>query len=249
MQLIQQLYDLSCEKARNTTVTCLCVGLSYTAVLTEDGGMGLAYTYMSHNTCCTTGRGYRDYEGEPAIELLAEIRNPNPFRRAMGLALVNALNYGEAGQCPDDATDCAWMDALKIGQGTRVAMVGFFRPLMSMFQSRGATVEALDEFQGIGGRDEFYEKLGSWPDVLLLTSTSILNDSTEDILMRLAPGTKALMLGPSTPMMPEAFRHLPVHALAGTVPVDKERVMKAVRHGVGTPVIHQFSRKVYRLLD
>jgi hypothetical protein len=46
-------------------------------------------------------------------------------------------------------------------------------------------------------------------------------------------------------MVAEAFLHLPVHALAGTVPVDKDSVLRAIRHGVGTPIIHRFSRKVY----
>jgi len=248
MQLIEELYNHSYEKAQNTRVECLSIGLRYTAVTTDDGGMGIAFTYIENNTCCAMGKGYRDYEGQPAIELLTEIKSSNPFRRSMALALINALNYQKANDCLDDTTDRTWMDTFNIGQGTRVAMVGFFRPLMNMFNDRGATVEALDEFQGVGERDKFYEKLSGWADVLLLTSTSILNDSTEDVLAQLAPGVKVVMIGPSTPMMAEAFRHLPVHVLAGTVPVDKERVLKAVRHGMGTPVIHRFSRKVYTLL-
>jgi uncharacterized protein (DUF4213/DUF364 family) len=163
----------------------------------------------------------------------------------MGLALVNALNYHEACAFPEDATDSVWMDAFGIGPGSRVAMVGFFRPLMKLFNDRGASVEALDDFQGIGERSSFYEKLDGWADVLLVTSTSILNDTTEDVLGRVGPGVKVVMLGPSTPMVPDAFRHLPVHILAGTVPLNSEGVLKAVRHGVGTPVIHRFSRKAY----
>ena len=46
---------------------------------------------------------------------------------------------------------------------------------------------------------------------------------------------KTIMLGPSTPMVENAFKHLPVHMLAGTVPVDKEKTLKAIRHGMGTP--------------
>jgi hypothetical protein len=46
-------------------------------------------------------------------------------------------------------------------------------------------------------------------------------------------------------MVAEAFDHLPVHMLAGTVPLDKENIIKAVRHGMGTPVLHRFSRKSF----
>jgi len=36
-----------------------------------------------------------------------------------------------------------------------------------------------------------------------------------------------------------------VHMLAGTVPIDKADVLKAIRHGMGTPVLQKFSRKTY----
>ena len=81
--------------------------------------------------------------------------------------------------------------------------------------------------------------------MLFLTSTSILNNSTEEILANVHAKAKILMLGPSTPMVAKAFEHLPVHMLAGTVPLDRENIIKAVRHGMGTPVLHRFSRKSY----
>ncbi len=247
MQLIQNLYAHFHEKALATRVASVSVGLSYTAVTTDDGGIGLAYTYLGNGHCCSINWDYRDYEGERAVELLEQVKNPEPLYRGMGLALVNALNFHEASELPEDSKDRIWMDAFGIEEGTRVAMVGFFRPLMKLFDARGAVVEVLDDHQGVGDRNDFYRKLEGWAEVLLLTSTSILNDSTEEVLDRIGPAVKALMLGPSTPMVAEAFRHLPqVRVLAGTVPVDTEAVLRAVRHGAGTPVIHRFSRKVYK---
>lgn len=79
----------------------------------------------------------------------------------------------------------------------------------------------------------------------MLTSTSILNNSTEEILTNAGEKLKTVMLGPSTPMVAEAFNHLPVDMLAGTVPIDKENTLKAIRHGMGTPVLHKYSRKIF----
>jgi hypothetical protein len=247
VQVIRNLYEHFSGKARETKVAHLCVGVRYTAVVTDEGGIGVAYTYPgdSHRS----NRDYRDYEGERAIELLKQIRNPSPLDRSMALALVNALNFDVACGLPDDPTDSIWMDSFGIGSKTCVAMVGFFQPLMKLFHDRGALVEVLDDFKGMGDRPSFYRKLEGWADVLLLTSTSILNNSTEEVLDQVGPGVKVIMLGPSTPMVAEAFSHLPVRILAGTVPVDKEIVLKAVRHGEGAPAIHRFGRKVYMTLD
>ncbi len=221
MELIQRLYEHFYEKASATKVACLTIGLRYTVVLTDDGGMGIAFTHFKNGTCCSMNRDYRDYEGECAAELLKEIRHPEPLHRSMGMALVNTLNYHHACGLPEDPANHILTDALGIVPETCIAMVGFFRPLVRIFQERRAVVEVLDDMQGLGERSSFYRKLGGWADVLLVTSTSILNHTAEELLGHVSPSVKAAMVGPTTPMIADAFRHLPVHMLAGAVHVDK----------------------------
>ena len=78
-----------------------------------------------------------------------------------------------------------------------------------------------------------------------MTATTILNDSAEELLSAMAPGVRAVMMGPSTPLVPEAFAHLPLVGLAGIAPFDTAGVVKAVRHGAATPGMKSFVRKVY----
>jgi hypothetical protein len=185
------------------------------------------------------------YEGRPADELLQTILDPHPLKRSMGLALINALNHARALDLPEDTDNGQLFDLLGVGPGTRVAMVGYFRPMMKAFEDRGAILEIIDHSKNIGTPREFYSKLGSWAEVLFLTSTSILNQSTEEILERTPNAMRTIMLGPSTPMASNAFAHLPVDVLAGTVPVDQDKVLQAVRNGAGTRMIQKFSRKVH----
>jgi uncharacterized protein (DUF4213/DUF364 family) len=245
MKLNDRLYDLFMNKAQRVEIEILCIGLGYTAVTTFDGGMGLAYTYFKDKTSCVLLNKVVDYEGRPASELLGSIKNENAIERSMALALINALNYDQALKLPEDKKNQILFDEFKISKGTRVAMVGYFGPLADMLQQRNAKLEILDESRKLGQEDEFYKKLGNWADVLFLTSTSILNNTAEKILGYGHKKIKTVMLGPSTPMIGEAFSHLPVHMLAGTVPLNKEKILKAIRHGMGTPVLHKFSRKSY----
>ena len=127
-------------------------------------------------------------------------------------------------------------------------MVGYFRPLIKHFEQKGAVLDILDQSRSLGRVEDFYKKLKNWADVLFLTSTSILNNSTEEILANVHARAKTIMLGPSTPMVAEAFDHLPVDMLAGTVPIEEKNILKAIRHGMGTPVLHRFSRKSYLFL-
>jgi len=249
MIIDDRMRELFWEQAQETVVEQLVLGLGYTAVATSDGGLGVAYTWLDDKRSCQVMNPYRDYEGRPASELLEHLASSHPVHRSMALALVNALNHRNALSLPEDPRNDLLFDHFEVGQGTRVAMVGFFGPLVKALNERGARVEVLDLSREMGDRESFYGKLGGWAEVLFLTSTSILNRSTEEILAHVGKGVRTVLLGPSTPMAREAFEHLPVHMLAGTVPVDREAVLKAVRHGAGTPVIHKHSRKVCLVVD
>jgi uncharacterized protein (DUF4213/DUF364 family) len=249
MILNDKLYRLFIAEARKVQVDSLCLGLGYTAVVTSDGGVGLAYTYFEDKKSCMVLNNSLDYEGRAAVELLEKIKSDSPIERSMALALVNALNHQKALLLPEDENNEIMFEIFKITKGTKVAMVGYFGPLIKRFEQKGAALEVLDRSRELGRVGDFYKKLKNWADVLFLTSTSILNNSTEEILANAHARLKTIMLGPSTPMVKQAFEHLPVHMLAGTVPLEKENVLKAVRHGAGTPVLHRFSRKSYLSLE
>jgi uncharacterized protein (DUF4213/DUF364 family) len=223
----------------------LCLGLGYTAVSLSDGGIGLSYTHFEDKKSCMLLNQHIDYEGQPAVGLLEKIKSDHPLERSMALALVNALNYKAALEYPEDKKNQIMFDKFKIGAGSRVAMVGFIGPLVELLKQKRASVEVLDTSRNMGQKQNFYTQLGNWADVLILTSTSILNNTTEEILQHVSSKVKTVMLGPSTPMVAAAFQHLPVHMLAGTVPIDKENILKAIRHGMGTPVLQKFSRKSF----
>ena len=245
MMLNDKLFSFFRDKAEKIRVDMLCLGLGYTAVVTSDGGIGIAYTYFEDKKSCMLLNEAVDYEGRQASELLGKIKSDPPIERSMALALVNALNYQPALQLPEDKKNKIMFEQFNITNGTKVAMVGYFGPLIKRFEQKQAVLDILDQSRGLGRMADFYKNLKNWADVLFLTSTSILNNSTEEILANIHPKVKTLMLGPSTPMVAKAFDHLPVHMLAGTVPLDKENIIKAVRHGMGTPVLHRFSRKSY----
>lgn len=245
MILNDTLFNYFIDKAQKIQVDLLCLGLGYTAVVTTDGGIGMAYTYFEDKKSCMALNEAIDFEGRPAAALLENIKNEHPLERSMALALINALNHENALKLPQDKDNSILFEKFRLEPETNVAMVGYFGPLVKRLKEKKVPLEILDISRGLGDRKDFYTKLNNWADVLLLTSTSILNNTTEEILSHLQEKAKTALLGPSTPMMAEPFAHLPVHMLAGTVPLDKDNIIKAVRHGMGTPVLHRFSRKSY----
>ncbi len=244
MVLNNKLYDLFSHQANLVQIETLCIGVGYTSVTTSDGGIGIAYTYLDGKNSCFIIKDYYNFEGKPAIELLEYIKESEPVKRSAALALINALNHEKSLLLPEDSGKNALWNTFFSDQGKNIAMVGFFKPLIKRLDQNDFVLEIIDEGRAIGHKQQFYEKLGNWADILVLSSTSVLNNTTEEILENAGQKVKTVLLGPSTPMVPEAFEHLPVNMLAGTVILKQENALKAVRHGAGTPVIQKFGRKI-----
>jgi hypothetical protein len=249
MKICDGLYHAMAERAAKTTVEVLSVGLGYTAVSTVEGGLGLAYTAFDNKQTCSVISHGHDYEGGPALDLLDLITSRRPIERSMALALINAVNHEVALALPEDRNNSALFDLLGINQGSRVAMVGYFKPVIDRLRALEVEVEVLDVGRNIGDQRVFINKLSHWAEALIMTSTTILNDTADELLAAVPPRVEVALLGPSTPMVAEPFGCLPVRVLAGTVPVNKEATFKAVRHGKGTPVLQRFGRKVYLALQ
>lgn len=91
------------------------------------------------------------------------------------------------------------------------------------------------------------EWLSTWAEMLILTSTALLNNTAEGIIERLGRDARTVILGPSTPMIGEAFTEFPVHMLAGIAPVPGSDIFTLVCHGFGTPVRIKSCHKKYVL--
>jgi len=249
MSVTDVLHGEFCRQAAQTSIATLTIGLGYTAVETTRGDVGLSYSMVDRSTGCTHVPRYRDFEGQPASELLDLLRSEDSLERCLGVATVNALNRREALSLPRDEDKGDYARAFGVGRGTRVAMVGFFGPVVAQLEALGAELHILDRGRGMGDESRFIVNLESWPELLVITATTILNDSFERFLDAVGKTVKVFVLGPTTPMVPAAYRQLAVHRLGGMVPVETERVVAAVRQGAGTPELSRFCRKVCYTFD
>lgn len=245
MQFTQRLFDYFIDKAQQVDVQFLSIGLGYTVVTTSNGGMGLSYTYFRNRECCAVLKKDIDYEGQSAAILLGKITSEDPIERSMALALINALNYEFCAALPEDKTNRKLIEHLRIGPDTHVGMVGHIEPLEQKLLDIGAQVEIIDHFKSMGSWPDFSEKIKEWAEVLLITSTTILNDSIENIIDTASENVRIAVLGPGTPLVSGIFKPLNVKMLAGIHPVNQDEIIKLIRHGKGTRFIHRYSRKVY----
>jgi hypothetical protein len=213
------------------------IGLGYTCVRLSNGNAGLAWTAKSSSETCTHELKAGTLAGSTALELLQKLDSEgNPLARSIGLAAANALAVGLPRPVSRKEDT---LDIINIKSDDRVVMVGYFGPLITAIRMTGCRLDIVELKTGITGvltPDEGKKALAECT-VAIITGTSIVTNTIDELLSSLGRPRAAVILGPSTFMLPQVFAGTPVTHLAGAWVMDADRVVKIVSEGGGTMIL------------
>ena len=222
-------------ESRRFSVEDVLIGSSYVAVVLTGDRIGLAARLKeSAGTQIEIPRNaVRGVRADGFLEGL--VRGNDFLERALGLATANALIHPPA---PDEEQDTIGLMGLCPGE--RVAMVGLFRPIVPRIEATGVRLFVVERDTPVKVRREI---LGAC-EVAIVTATTILNRTMEEILDELGRPRHVAVIGPSTPLCPEVFQETPVTHLGGSAIVDAAALLQVVSRGGGTPEMRPFLRFV-----
>ncbi len=235
----QKIIDFSKPASNGLIAADVRIGLGYTTVRLDNGNIGLAWTAESHSGSCTHEAKAGTLAGRPAAELLEMLVNPrNPLSRSVGLAAANAIS---AGLPRPETTKEDVLGLLKIQPSDHVAMVGFFGPLVPALRGTGCRLDIVELKSGVPGTLSPEEGRASLAacSVAIITGTSIVTGTIDELLAGLGKPRAAVILGPSTFMRPEVFAGTQVTHLAGAGIRNPGAVERIVSEGGGTMVLKQ----------
>lgn len=219
--------------AESRTIADARIGLTYTAVRLDNGDMGLAYTFLD-----SIPRGCRFFSsrgglrGKPAAEVLEMLNSPVQIERAAGLAAANALAVSLKQRfTPGDSREL-----VELEPGDTVGMVGHFEPLVSDIESRVKSLLIFEIEQNASpGMIPAGEAPARLPrcDVVIITATSIVNDTIDSLLAACGNSRETVILGASTPLVKGVFAGTAATLLSGVQVIDPELVLRVVSEGGG----------------
>jgi uncharacterized protein len=237
--VVFRLIEHGTSLAQDDVLIDVRLGLGYSAVGLQRGGFGLSWSPKVTGHACSVFAAAGTLVGRRASEVIPWLADPDhPWQRVVGLATLNAvLNHHH--QPPPEATDI--MTRLALQPEDRVAMVGRFQPLLPAIRSSTCHLDII-EFEPTTA-DALTPREGSAAlqscTIAILTGTSLITGTLAGLLSDLAGAAKrpraAILLGPSVPLLPEAFRGTAITHLAGSWVRDGRRVMHIVSEGGGTP--------------
>ncbi|MCL2498258.1 MAG: DUF364 domain-containing protein [Symbiobacteriaceae bacterium] len=252
MKTTSKILEAALPTLANRYVKDMVFGLSLIVVELDDGALGTALLLIEE--LCTCSAVY-----PIAVEALgtsaADIANwalhtEDAVRRAVGFAVINAAaNY----QIIPGLEIAEARDAVQIRSSDMVGMIGNIHALNQTVKDKAARLIIFD--RGAPGEgielEERQAELLPQCDLVLITGSSFLNESFEDVVSLCHHARELWLIGPSTPLYPQAFAGLPVTHLAGTLwlPEHKEALFRAASLGAATRDVGKYTRKVTLKLE
>lgn len=244
MSIRENINRMILPAANKYSIDDVRIGLGYTAVRLNSGHVGLAYTFLDGiKGGCDVFKGIRPLIGRNAADLLTGLHTGDNIEAAVALATANAVSVIE------DKTFCTGdiLDQLTLHSGDRVGMVGHFAPILPRLKKKCAAVHIFERIEFPMGDllpNADIPKVLPQCQVAVVTSTSIVNNTVDAILDAAANCREVVMLGASTPLIPEAFSGTPVTLLSGVLATHSEGVLQVVSQGGGMRSFGKYIRKV-----
>ena len=231
------------------TVTDVRIGVFYTAALLSSGHTGVAFTPrdLSDTVCCPRSAAAAPpsghLAGQDAWTLAGYALSPVPLRRAVGVAVLNALSalamerHGVPGGELLPGMDA--LEAAQVKPQDEVAMVGGFVPFIKALKGQVANLWVVDKHPEALKPDELpfwrppeqaIETL-SKASVVVITGSSLVEGGIEALLEAANGARRIVLAGPTASPWPPTFFSRGVHVLGGIRVLDGPRMLQIVSEG------------------
>lgn len=242
-ELGEALDDILVERA--------AIGLFFTGVKLSTGHAGSCATPIKEipeAVCCPSSAMAMPFPGKLAGRraggLLDEAVGQTGIRRAVGIATLNALAQlvAERRGAPkgfDLMEDLDAFDAAQVKPHETVVVVGAFVPFLRELRKIGARHFVLEKdpstlkphemphFRAA----ELAPEVVPQADVLIITGTTLVNDTLSDLVALAKPTARIVVVGPTVTMIPDVFFRQGCHILGGVRITDPDAFLDVLAEG------------------
>ncbi|MBY6276599.1 DUF364 domain-containing protein [Symbiobacterium thermophilum] len=246
MTLLERLYEAAAPRLCGKRVQDVRIGSHLVGVLLDSGEFGAAYALPGERQ--TPEPVFPDparYVGMPAVELAAGLKQEDLVARALGMAAANAVARPEPGHCLEDPDA---LTTVPVRPADTVGLVGFIRSIHRRIEGRVNRIivfdRSLDGEPGISPEEQQPELLPLC-DVVFVTGSAVTNGTLEAVLPWCRRARDIVVIGPSTPLYPEAFAGTGVTVIAGATwpPEHHQAALAGIGAGKRFHDMHGLTRR------
>jgi uncharacterized protein (DUF4213/DUF364 family) len=226
------------------------IGLFFTGVKLTTGHAGACATPIKtipEAVCCPSSAMAMPFpgklKGRPARDVMKEAFSDHGIRRGVGIAAVNALAELCWERRPHPLVELQRgidaFDANEFRPEDQTVVVGAFVPFLKELKRRKQRFLVLEKDPDTLKPEEmpFYRpaemarEVVPQADVLLVTGTTLLNDTLEDLLAWARPEARVTVVGPTVGLLPDAFLKRGADYLGGVRITDPDGFLDLLAEG------------------
>jgi uncharacterized protein (DUF4213/DUF364 family) len=238
-ETIQYVMDTQKNLLASERIERLVIGVFFTAVQLSGGACGLAKSELTGKSTYAVGYGRHKGEfapgqlkGRSILDVLLRV-DDHPFSDSIRLAVLNAVStqmIAQGGYTVERGRDpIEWVDA---SAGKRVTLVGAFSSYMDKLSETLCTLRVLElDVDAFPERHrhlyvpaERAAEILPDSDTVVLTGSTLVNRTLDDLLALLPPRAFTIMVGPSVGLFPNVLFRRGIR-LIGTIRVLDPDIM------------------------
>jgi len=232
------------------TIDRVAIGLFFTGVKLSTGHAGACATPVKDipdAVCCPSSAMAMPFPGKlrgrRAADLLDEAVEQVGIRRTLGIATLNALaQLANENRVMEGFEIVEGLDAFaaaEVSVKDTVVVVGAFVPFLRELRKIGAKHWVLEKDPSTLKPHEmphFREaerapEIVPQADVLIITGTTLANDTLGELIALVKPSARIVVVGPTVTMIPDAFFERGCHILGGIRVTDADAFLDILAEG------------------
>ncbi|MDR1884685.1 MAG: DUF364 domain-containing protein [Synergistaceae bacterium] len=232
------------------TVERAVLGLFFTGVKLSDGSGGVSFTPVKEipeAVCCPSSAKAMPLSGKlsgrSAREYLNDIGSGNVLKRALGIAMLNALSSSCWNRRQPEGYKIVRgadaFDEIDVGRYRKTAVIGALVPMLKRLVAANCDFKVFEQDPStLKPREmEFYappEDAGKhipFADLIVITGATLLNGTLAGLLDLAGANAEVVVTGPTASMLPGAFFKRGVTVLGGILVTKPDEILDVIAEG------------------
>lgn len=232
--ILDETYSLVKSKhgdhLKDLVISRVNVGVFLTAVQLSDGSCGVASTSVETLSNCYKKK--RDFEafspskinGQKVLELF-ESDSSLRIKNTLKVAVLNAISSGIIGKGSYKTIEGADpVDLVDLTSSKTISIVGAFQSYIKKISATNNKLYVLEMDENALNEDQKqyyvpageYKKILPGSDVVIITGLTLVNNTIDDLLASVSPGTGVIVSGPSSSIIPDILFRRNVSIMGAT---------------------------------
>jgi len=212
---------------------------NFATILLEDDTIGVFYIALSQEVKKLIEKiDSKVYKGQSPIDLAKNFSSKDLFEKSLSMGGINSISqyiFKKTDYHFDYTSDS--LGLLNINDNDVIGMVGFFPPLVSLIERKENKLIIIEK------KEALIKKEKNWVVTLdpvklegcnkvLITSTTVLNETIDDILKFCSNAEKISIIGPTAGFLPDPLFKRGINVVGGTQIYDTEKFLFNIRNNI-----------------